>query len=60
MECMCAQTRPRFILSSERVLGYGVRTHVDSREIGTLEANLPGTWRYRVGTRTGWPEVSIL
>ena len=21
MECMCAQTRPRFILSSERVLG---------------------------------------
>ena len=30
MECMCAQTRPRFILSSERVLGNGVRTHVNS------------------------------
>ena len=31
MECMCAQTRPRFILSSERVWGNGVRTHVNSR-----------------------------
>ena len=30
MECVCAQTRPRFILSSEKVLGNGVRTHVDS------------------------------
>ena len=26
IECMCAQTRPRLILSSERVLGNGVRT----------------------------------
>ena len=32
MECMCAQTRPLFILSSERVLGNGVRTHVNSEE----------------------------
>ena len=31
MECMCAQTRPRFILSSERVLGNGVRTYVNSK-----------------------------
>ena len=31
MECMCAQTRPRFILSSKRTLGNGVRTHVDSK-----------------------------
>ena len=33
MECMCAQTRPWFILSSERVLlsGNGVRTHVGSK-----------------------------
>ena len=31
MECMCEQTRPRFILSSERVLGNGVRTHVNSK-----------------------------
>ena len=25
MECMCAQTRPQFVLSSERPLGNGVR-----------------------------------
>ena len=32
MKCMqCAQTRPRFILSSESVLGYGVKTHADSK-----------------------------
>ena len=31
MECMCAQTRLRFILSSEIVLGNGVRTHVNSK-----------------------------
>ena len=31
MECMCAQTRPRFILSRERVLGNGSRTHVNSK-----------------------------
>ena len=30
MECMCAQTRPWFILSSGRVLGSGVRTLVNS------------------------------
>ena len=32
MKCMCAQTRPRFILSSEGVLGgNGVGTHVNSK-----------------------------
>ena len=31
MECMCTQTRPRFILSSEGVLGRGVRIHVNSK-----------------------------
>ena len=32
MKCMCAQTRPRFILSSERVFwGNGVWTHVNSK-----------------------------
>ena len=31
IECMCAQTRPRFMLSSERVLGNVVRTHVNSK-----------------------------
>ena len=29
MECMCAQTRPQFTLSSEKVLGDGVRIHVN-------------------------------
>ena len=32
MKCVCAQTRPRFILSSERdFFGNGVRTHVNSK-----------------------------
>ena len=32
MKCMCAQTRPRFILSSEGVFwGNGVWTHVNSK-----------------------------
>ena len=31
MECMCALTRPRFTLSSERVLGNGVVTHVNKK-----------------------------
>ena len=31
MECMCAQIRSWFILSSERVLGNGVRTHANSQ-----------------------------
>ena len=42
MECMCAQTRPRFILSSERVLGGGVRTHVNSKgKISSTEKSSP-------------------
>ena len=31
MECVCAHTRPRFILSSDRGLGNGVRIHVISK-----------------------------
>ena len=31
IECMCAQTRPRFILSSDIVLGNGVKTNVNSK-----------------------------
>ena len=33
MQCTCTQTRPRFILSSERdfFLGNGVRTQIDSK-----------------------------
>ena len=36
---MCAQTRPRFILSRERVLGNGVRTHANSK--GKFRVNSP-------------------
>ena len=32
MECMCAQTTSRFILSSEGVLGNGVRTMLTPRQ----------------------------
>ena len=32
MEFVCAQNRPRFILSSEIVWGNGVMTHVKSKE----------------------------
>ena len=43
MECMYAQTRPRFMLSSERVWGKGVRTHVNSKgkipSTGAFEEN---------------------
>ena len=47
MECMCAQTRPRFILSSERVLwGNGVRTHVNSK------GKIPST--VKLILRWGW------
>ena len=28
--------------------------------IGTPVATLPGAWRYRVSTGTGWPGISIL
>ena len=31
MECIGAQTRPRFILSPKVFLGNGVRTHVNSK-----------------------------
>ena len=39
-ECMCAQTRPRFILPSERVWGNGVRTHVNSKGTDPLYQRL--------------------
>ena len=29
-------------------------------ENGTPVATLPGAWRYRVSTGTGWPGVNIL
>ena len=39
---MCAQTRPRFILLSERVSGNGVRTHVNSKGNNPLYLRLRG------------------
>ena len=37
MECTCTQTGSQFILSSDRVVGNGVRTHVNSK----VESALP-------------------
>ena len=35
-------------------------SHTGDLKIGTPVASLPGTWRCRVSTGTGWPGVSIL
>ena len=35
-------------------------SHTSDLRIGTPVATLPGAWRYRVSTGTGWPNVSIL
>ena len=34
--------------------------HTSDLKIGTLVVALPGSWRYRVSTRTGWPGPSVL
>ena len=39
--------------------GSGPR-HTSDLKIGTPVATLPGTWRYRVSTETGWPDVVVL
>ena len=44
LECMCAQTRSQFILSSERLLGNEVRTH------GNSKGKIPSTR----GSEEGW------
>ena len=43
VECMCAQARPQIILSSERVLRNGDRTHINSK------GKSPLYWRLRGG-----------
>ena len=35
-------------------------SHTSDFKIGTPVATLPGVWRFRVNTGTGWPGVSIL
>ena len=35
-------------------------SHTSDLKIGTPVATLPGAWRHRVSTGTGWPGVSIL
>ena len=37
-----------------------VSSHTNDLNIGTPVATLPGAWRYRVSTGTGWLSVSIL
>ena len=34
--------------------------HTSDLKLGTPVATLPGVWRHRVSTGTGWPGVSIL
>ena len=35
-------------------------SHTSDLKIGTQVTTLPGSWRYRVSTGTGWPSISIL
>ena len=54
MKCMCAQTRPRFILSSERVLGgMEFEPMLTPREKSPLPENVPrgGSNPWRCGQR---------
>ena len=46
MECMCAQTRPQFMLSSKEFLGNGVRNHVNSKGKKTLYWRLRGYYQF--------------
>ena len=35
-------------------------SHTSDSKIGSPASTLPGAWRYRVSTGTGWPGVSML
>ena len=43
-----------------RVMGDFPGCHTSDIKTGASVATLPGIWRYRVGTGTGWPSVRIL
>ena len=61
MKCMCAQTRPRFILSSERVLGgMEFEPMLTPREKSPLPENFPrgGLNPQRCGQRAQTPPTS--
>ena len=56
MECVCAQTSPRCMLSSERVLENGVRTHVNSKgKISSPGGSDEGQIRDSASSRTASP-----
>ena len=56
MECMCTQSRPQFILSSERFLGNGMRTHVNSKgKLPSTGGSDEGQTRDVVSRRTASP-----
>ena len=59
MECMCTQTRPRFILSSERVLESGVRTHVNSKEKNLYRRRRGGSNPRRCITQVRGPSTLL-
>ena len=39
---------------------FSMSSHTNDLRTGAPVATLPGTWRYRVSTWTGWPGVTIL
>ena len=60
MECICVQTRHPFILSSKRVLGNGVRTHVNSKGIISTGGSKQDRTRNAASRRTASPTHFIL
>ena len=59
---VCRPPRERKIPGSNPAGGgmFSGSSHTSDFKIGTPVATLPGAWRYRVNTGTGWPGVSIL
>ena len=48
------------LVTSGQTLPSSLTFRASDLKIGTPVATLPGAWRYRVSTGTGWPGVSIL
>ena len=62
MECLCAQTRPQFILSSKRVLGNGVRSQANSKEKSPLweaERKVELSKLHHAGQKPSTPQTEL-
>ena len=57
--CPPQEQQTRGSITAFLVVGFQARLY-QRLQIGTPVATLPGAWRYRVSTGTGWPSVSIL